>query len=228
VAYVIDVNANPCISEDAGFVAAAAHAGIDYVTLIGRIAALATTSAGADSPRPATRPRDRALRSTGPRAFRREVVAADQAAVGALCRGTGFFSPAEIAIAEELVADRVARGEASDYRFLLLDDGAGPVLGYACYGAIPGSRSSWDLYWIVVDRAVQGRGIGRRLLAAVLAEAAEAGATGLYAETEGSPLYAPTRAFYAGCGFRLQAVLPDYYAPGVAKQIWMRPVLTGL
>ena len=44
----------------------------------------------------------------------------------------------------------------------------------------------------------------------------------LYAETAGKPLYAPTRAFYEAAGFTLQAVVPDFYAPGDAKQIWLR------
>lgn len=228
MAYVIDVNANPCLSEDAGFAAGAAHAGVDYTMLIGRIAELALASRPAVISRPAPRPSDARLHRDNDYALRRALVAADRAAIAALCRGTGFFSAAELAIAEELVADRLVRGTASDYRFVLLDDSAGSLLGYACYGAIPGTRGAWDLYWIVVDRAAQGGGIGRRLLEAVAADAWAAGATALYAETEGSPLYAPTRAFYAGCGFCLQAVLPDFYAPGTGKQIWMRPVRSGL
>ncbi len=89
---------------------------------------------------------------------------------------------------------------------------------------MPVPRGAWDLYWIVVDPAAQRAGLGRRLLHAVLAEAAAAGGRQLYAETETTPLYAPTRAFYAGRGFLLQAVLPNFYAPGSGKQIWMRPI----
>ena len=65
--------------------------------------------------------------------------------IGALCRATGFFSDAEVAIAEELAADRRARGPTSDYRFVLAD-GARGLSGYACNGAIPGRLSGWDFY----------------------------------------------------------------------------------
>jgi GNAT superfamily N-acetyltransferase len=271
VAYVIDVNANPCLSEDAGFAEAAAQAGLDYTALIGCIVEVTTIRPGehrhqeknasstvmagrdpaipdflpdlktwmpgsspgmtewnGDGSRVRHHPADGAP-ETPAYSLRGHLVPADRAAIGALCRGTGFFRAAEIAIAEELAADRLGRGEASDYRFLIVDAPDERLLGYACYGPIAGTTSAWDLYWIVVDRAAQGAGIGRHLLQAVIEDAAAGGCTGLYAETEASPLYAPTRAFYAGCGFLLQAVLPDFYAPGAGKQIWMRAVRrTGL
>ena len=234
VAYVIDVNANSCLNEGICLAAAAAQAGIDYATLIGRIIEDALTRGQRkDTSSPAQRQGPAALLDARCRdgrdgSFRRHLIPADQAAIVSLCRGSGFFTDAEVAIAGELVADRLVRGETSDYRFLLVEDANGRVIGYACYGAIAGTNGAWDLYWIVVDRTARGRGIGRRLLEQVLVEAAAAGATGLYAETEASQLYAPTRAFYAGCGFHLQAVLPNFYRPGIAKQIWVRPVRPGL
>ena len=244
VPYVIDVNVNPCLGEDAGLAAAAAEAGMDYITLIGRIVQGAMATAGLHRPRPSPNPLPQgegASKDCSPSpcgrglgggarpgapavVLRRHLLPADQAAIAALCRATGFFTEPEIAIAEELAADRLARGEASDYRFLLAEQPDGPLLGYACYGHAAATRSAWDLYWIVVHPETQRTGLGRRLLDAVLAEVETAGGTRLYVETEAADLYAPTRAFYAGCGFRLQAVLPDFYAPGRAKQIRMRPV----
>ncbi len=214
VAYVIDVNANPCLSEDAGFAAAAARAGLRHADVVARIAA-----ACGDTPPPP--PAVRTERIAARVAVRYDLAADDD--IGAVCRATGFFNDAEIAIAEELAADRRARGPASDYRFVLADGPRG-LDGYACYGPVPGTLEAWDLYWIVVEPRAQGGGIGRALLAEVCRAIAADGGRRLYAETSGKPLYAPTRAFYAAAGFALAAVLPEFYAPGDAKQIWLRTV----
>lgn len=223
VPFVIDVNANPCLSEDAGFALAAAEAGIDYTSLIGRIAAAAGFADRAKGRESEGQRRFHAGDGTE-RAWRRSVLPSDPAAIAALCRGTGFFTEAEIAVAKELADDRVARGEASDYRFLVADGPSGAVLAYACYGPIAGTDGAWDLYWIVVDRDAQGCGLGTQLLDLVLQEAARHAGSQLYAETEASPLYRPARRFYAGRGFKLVAELPDFYRPGVGKQVWMHPI----
>jgi D-alanine-D-alanine ligase len=209
VAYVIDVNTNPCLDEDAGFAAAAAQAGLTYEVMIQRIAEGEERTAVPSARRYGS--------ATVP--IRDELRPGDD--IGALCRATGFFSNAEVAIAEELAADRRAHGAAGHYRFVLAD-GARGLSGYACYGAIPGTLSGWDLYWIVVQPEAQGHGVGRQLLHAVMSRISAAGGVRLYAETSGKPLYAPTRAFYAGTGFTLQGALPDFYAPGDAKLIWTR------
>jgi ribosomal protein S18 acetylase RimI-like enzyme len=151
--------------------------------------------------------------------FRETVESADIAAVGALARATGFFSEEEAAIAEELVAERLAKGEASGYHFLFAET-AGRLAGYACFGPIPGSVHSFDLYWIVVDPAAQGRGLGRALLAAAERQMARRGARRIYAETSSRPQYEPTRRFYEACGYRREALLEDFYAPGDGKIIF--------
>jgi GNAT superfamily N-acetyltransferase len=158
--------------------------------------------------------------SARPGRFRPEVRPGDVAAVGALVAGTGRFRPAEVAIAAELVAECLARGpEASGYHFLLADGPGGDLRGYACFGPIAGTLHSFDLYWIAVDAGAQGRGLGRHLLAATEAAILEAGGRRLYADTSATPAYAPTRAFYAACGFAAAAELPDFYAPGDGKVI---------
>jgi len=161
------------------------------------------------------------MNSGGAEHLRAEVRPADVAAVAALVAATGFFSAEEIAVAGELVAERIARGAVSGYEFRFADGAAG-LAGYSCFGRIPLTQASYDLYWIVVAPQLQGHGLGRRLLAASEAAVMAAGGRRLYAETSSRPLYAPTRAFYRRCGYREAATLPDFYAPGDGKVVFER------
>ncbi len=156
-------------------------------------------------------------------AYREEVRPADALAVRRLVEATGFFHPEEIDIAQELVDERLAKGEASGYLFLFAEEG-GELVGYSCYGIIPLTVASWDLYWIAVHPSRQGTGLGRRLLAATETRIREAGGTAAYAETSGRPQYEPTRAFYTRCGYDTAAVFDDFYAPGDAKYVFVKRV----
>lgn len=156
-----------------------------------------------------------------PIALRERVLVTDMATVRALVRATGFFSAEEEAIAVELVEERLAKGAASGYAFLFAERGS-DTLAYACFGPIPLTRSSFDLYWIVVHPAAQGTGIGRELMAAAERATAEAGGTALYAETSSRDQYAPTRRFYRAAGYAAAAEFPDFYAPGDGKVVFVK------
>jgi D-alanine-D-alanine ligase len=155
--------------------------------------------------------------------FRHEVRPEDRQAVGRLVRATGFFSEEEIGIAVELVEERLANGTASGYFFLLADEG-NRLIGYACFGPIPGSVHSFDLYWLAVDPGEQGRGVGRTLMAAAEQIMAGWGARRIYADTSSRPQYEPTRAFYLACGYLEEAFLNDFYAPGDGKVIFVKTI----
>ena len=82
--------------------------------------------------------------------------------------------------------------------------------------------SSWDLYWIAVDPKLHGQGIGRLLLVEAERHAAAAGGTRLYIETSHRADYQPTRGFYERCGYKLEAILADFYAPGDSKAVYVK------
>lgn len=146
--------------------------------------------------------------------FRSEVRAGDAAAVGELVRATGFFNEEEIAIAIELV-------ETEGYLFFFAEDDAG-LVGYSCYGAVPATKASFDLYWIAVHPRAQRSGVGRTLMRETEETIRARGGAKVWVETSGREEYAPTRAFYQRCGYRVAAVLDDFYAPGDAKVIFER------
>ncbi|MGH6749630.1 MAG: GNAT family N-acetyltransferase [Methyloceanibacter sp.] len=50
----------------------------------------------------------------------------------------------------------------------------------------------------------------------------KAGAKHIYVDTSSSDRYAPTRGFYQRMGFVEEARLPDFYAPGDGKVIYVK------
>ncbi|MCG3126088.1 MAG: hypothetical protein CHACPFDD_00917 [Phycisphaerae bacterium] len=156
-------------------------------------------------------------------ALRESVCAEDEARVRRLVAGTGFFHAEEVEVAAELVRERVSRGPASGYHFVLaLHDGE--LAGYACYGPIACTRSSYDLYWIAVDPGWQSRGVGRWLMDQAERRIAQAGGTRVYVETSSRAQYEPTRRFYERCGYAVDARLVDFYAPGDDKVVFVKVV----
>jgi ribosomal protein S18 acetylase RimI-like enzyme len=149
------------------------------------------------------------------------VVQGDIENVRRIVDSTGLFRPGEIDVAAELVQTRLDKGPASGYEFLFAEQRGKPV-GYACYGRNTLTVSSFDLYWIAVDRSRQGQGIGRMLLDEIERQVAAAGGTRIYIETSHRADYQATRGFYERCGYRLETVLAEYYAPGDGRAIYVK------
>ena len=144
----------------------------------------------------------------------------DRARVAELLVSTAVFSGDEIDVALQLFDATVdGRGTAgaddanvSDYEFTGAFDGE-RLLGYACTGPTPATEGTFDLYWLAVDPAAQGKGIGTTLVRAVERELRDRGARMLLVETSSRPDYSNTRAFYARCGYTEAARIKDFYAP---------------
>lgn len=153
--------------------------------------------------------------------FRSEVLPEDRQQIREIVESTGFFHPWEVEIAVELADERLTKGAASGYEFLFADD-QGRTDGYACFGEIPCTRGSYDVYWIAVRRECQGQGLGRRLMQLVEQRIQDLAGRRIYLETSGRSDYLPTRTFYERCQYQLAAELPDFYAPGDAKIIYVK------
>lgn len=153
--------------------------------------------------------------------FREHLLPEDPVNIKRIVTSTGFFSDAEIEIAAELATERLNKGPESGYEFIFAEN-AGKTAGYICYGPIPATRFSYDLYWIAVDKKYFRNGIGHKLIQTCESSVLKKCGNRIYAETSGRDQYHPTRSFYRACGYKEVARLEDFYAPDDDKVIFLK------
>jgi ribosomal protein S18 acetylase RimI-like enzyme len=127
---------------------------------------------------------------------------------------TTVFSPEEVVCVDELWGEYQAQGPEKCGYYFIVDKEGERVLGYACYGPRALTDRTYDLYWIAVDPATRGGGIGKKLLAASEVAIKKLGGRLLIVETSGLPKYEPTRGFYHATGYLHEATLKDFYKEG--------------
>ena len=141
----------------------------------------------------------------------------------ALVHGTRVFTEDEVSVARELLEDAVRNVAETTYKSLTAVDEGRPV-GYILYGETPVTVGTYDLYWMAVDSAVQGKGIGRALVVEMERRLKEAGGRLVRVETAGAPEYVATRAFYDRIGYPEVSRVPDFYWPGNALHTYIKVI----
>jgi ribosomal protein S18 acetylase RimI-like enzyme len=147
---------------------------------------------------------------------------ADGAQIQDIAARTGVFSQEEVECVGALWEDYLSVGPVvGGYNFIVDREGH-QVLGFACYGPRDLTSGVFDLYWIAVDVNSHRNGVGRKLLIATEEAVRQAGGRMLVAETSGTPHYDPTRNFYHGMGYKLEASIKDFYSEGDDLAIFIK------
>jgi ribosomal protein S18 acetylase RimI-like enzyme len=154
--------------------------------------------------------------------FRHDVNPGDCETVREIVDATGYFTAAEVAVAVELVQEHLTKGAAASGYYFVFAEHGGRTIGYACYGPVPCTISSHNLYWIAVRPDFQGRGLGKALMRDAEKQITAAQGTRIYIDTSYKAQYDDTRAFYESLGYTLGALLKDFYSPGDDKVIYYK------
>ena len=151
----------------------------------------------------------------------RDLRSSDRRAIFQLLTETAVFRPEEIEVAMELVDAALDKPEQKDYTFTVAED-ADAVVGYACWGATPCTRGTWDVYWMAASPSHHGMGVAGKLLAQAEEDMASRGCRLCIIETSSLPSYEAARRFYLKHGYLETARIPDFYGPGDARIIYTR------
>jgi GNAT superfamily N-acetyltransferase len=153
--------------------------------------------------------------------YRLQIEKPDVKAIERIVRSSGFFYTAEIDLAIELAEEKIAQGKSSSYEFLF-GESANTIFAYTCFGLIPATAASYDLYWIAVDEQFRKKGYGKKIMLKTEEVIYSLGGKHIYAETSSRDLYFPTHIFYENCGYLREAFLKDFYAEGDGKIIYSK------
>ena len=144
----------------------------------------------------------------------------DTAALDALADRTGVFKPHEIVALREVLDDYHATNREYGHVAQTWDDGT--IAGFVYFAPTAMTDRTFELWWIAVDPARQGTGLGTQMLVAVEADVWAADGRVLLIETSSTDGYAPTRNFYLARGYVQVAAIPDFYSDGDDKIIFCR------
>jgi ribosomal protein S18 acetylase RimI-like enzyme len=153
------------------------------------------------------------------------MVAADRGGVFRILENAGNFTPEEVATALELIDEWLDLGEHSGYLTYVLEsegEEAKEVLGYVSFGPTPLTESTYDLYWIAVDKSKHRGGVGKKLMKFAEEEIVRRGGRMLLVETSSQETYGGTIQFYEKTGYELVGKIKEYYKPGDDKLIFMK------
>jgi len=148
----------------------------------------------------------------------------DRAPVLEIIRTTQMFTPGEVAVAEELIDLYLNDPAQKDYGVVVVEDDRDGVAGYMTWGPTPLAEDVYDLYWMAVSPAAQGRGYGKALVRWLEDEVRRRQGRMIIIETSSQPHYHPTRQFYINLAYREVARIPDYYKPGDDRIIYTKHI----
>lgn len=153
--------------------------------------------------------------------YRSHLLKTDNEALFEILKSTGVFYDFEIDVALEIVNIFRTDGESSGYYFYVAEQD-GKVLGYINFGPTPCTQASWDIYWMAVEKQFHNHGLGSILLKMAENKIAESGGEHIWIETSSRDDYSPTRKFYAKMEYEPISELPNFYAKGDNKVIYVK------
>jgi GNAT superfamily N-acetyltransferase len=146
----------------------------------------------------------------------------DKGPVLGLIRATGFFTDAEVGVAEELLDVYLERPDQKDYHVAVIENDERDIAGYMTWGPTPLAEGAYDLYWMAVAPSEQGKGRGKEMVRWLEDEVRRRDGRIILIETSSQPKYHGTRQFYIDLDYREVARVPDFYRAGDDRVIYAK------
>ena len=142
----------------------------------------------------------------------RQIEARDREELVQVINSIPIFNEEEKSTAVELIDETLENEQKDEYSYrIFIYEFDGKVVGYHCVGKRYMTQGTFDLYWIVVDASMHGKGIGNKLLAHAENFIKEQNGYLVIAETSSQPNYEATRKFYHNNNYEVLADIKNFY-----------------
>jgi ribosomal protein S18 acetylase RimI-like enzyme len=152
----------------------------------------------------------------------RPMAQVDRCLIAELIASVDHFNQAEAECALELIDIYLNNPLQTDYQVIVAEDSGALLHAYACWGPVPLTRGTNDLYWIATHPKSRGQGLGRALISYIESKIAGEGGRLLVAETSAKKSYEGTIAFYRRLGFEEASHIKDFYDIGDDRLIFVK------
>jgi aminoglycoside 6'-N-acetyltransferase I len=140
----------------------------------------------------------------------RKLLYNDRSQLVKIVEETENFSPEEKQVAIELIDEAINNPNHEYYNTFVYEED-GKIYGYHCTGKRALTDGVYDLYWIVVDRKTQNKGLGKKLLDHAESFVKDNNGRWILAETSSKDNYNATRNFYLRNKYSIVAEIRDFY-----------------
>jgi ribosomal protein S18 acetylase RimI-like enzyme len=152
----------------------------------------------------------------------RPMLQTDRAVVAKLVVSVENFNQAEVECALDLINIYLDDPTQKDYHLVVAEDSATKIHAYACWGPVPLTKGTYDLYWIATHPDSRGLGYGRAIMAYVESKVLENNGRLLAVETSAKESYKSTVKFYRRLGYEETSRILDFYDVGDDKLIFVK------
>ena len=121
---------------------------------------------------------------------------------------------------EDMISDYLTNPDSADIWFTTIVDNKPISIAYCAPERM--TYGTYNLYAIAIDKDMQGKGIGGKMLTYIENLLREKGHRILIIETSGKAAYDATRQFYLKNNYTLQATIPEFYEAGDDKVVFWK------
>jgi ribosomal protein S18 acetylase RimI-like enzyme len=146
----------------------------------------------------------------------------DRGEIAELIFSVENFNQAERDCAMELVDIYLDNENQKDYGFAVAETSPFKPRAFACWGPVPLTQGTFDLYWIATHPNARSYGFGRALMTYIESNVREQGGRLLVAETSAKESYRKTIEFYQHLNFQEASRIPDFYDVGDDRLIFTK------